>query len=172
MMFRALGKDGFSLVEVSVAIGIFAFVVVGIFSMFPAGMRQQASSAQESLGVQTARHVMASIAAARHLSDVNLVVGRSGPTNVVFSNADLLAPEGVVLGLRSADPLPVRPLAVTAWTIPVVDPNIQSVVRIAAAQVAGSPNLYRVSIDLAHPVGTTNVAVRQVESFSTLVFKP
>jgi prepilin-type N-terminal cleavage/methylation domain-containing protein len=168
---RAPKNDGFSLVEVSIAIGIFAFVVVGIFSMFPVGMRQQVSSAQEALGVQTAQHVMASIAAAPNLSNVNLVIGRSGPTNVVFSNANLVTAP-VVLGLGGADPLPVMPLGAAAWTIPVTDPNIQSVVRIAATNVTGSPGLYRISIDLAHPAGTTNDAVRQVESFSTLVYKP
>ncbi len=166
---RTLQNDGFSLVEVSIAIGIFAFVVVGIFSMFPVGMRQQVSSAQEALGVQTAQHVMSSIAAATNLSDVKLVVERSGPTNVVFSNANLLAAP-VVLGLGSADPLPVKSLTATDWTTPVTDPTVQSVVRIAATNI--STGLYRISIDLAHPAGTTNAAVRQVESFSTLVYKP
>lgn len=166
---RTLQNDGFSLVEVSIAIGIFAFVVVGIFSMFPVGMRQQVSSAQEVLGVQTAQHVMSSIAAAPNLSNVNLVVQRSGSTNLVFSNANLLAAP-VVLGLGSADSLPVKPLAATAWTTPVSDPTVQSVVRIAATNFG--PGLFRISIDLAHPAGTTNPAVRQVESFSTMVYKP
>lgn len=169
MNHRTPRNDGFSLVEVSIAIGIFAFVVVGIFSMFPAGMRQQVGSAQESLGVQTAQHVMSSIAAAPNLSNVTLVVGRSGPANVVFSNANLLSAP-VFLGLGNADPLPVMPLAATAWTTPVSDPNVQSIVRIAATNLG--TGLFRISIDLAHPAGTTNAAVRQIESFSTLVFKP
>jgi prepilin-type N-terminal cleavage/methylation domain-containing protein len=166
---RTLSRAGFSLVEVSIAIGIFAFVVVGIFSMFPLGMRQQVSSAQEVLGVQTAQHVMSSIAAAPSLSNVSLVVGRSGATNVVFSNVNLLTAP-VVLGVGGRDPIPLKPLAATAWTNPVSDPTVQSVVRIAATNMA--TNLYRISIDLAHPAGATNPAVRQVESFSTLVYKP
>jgi prepilin-type N-terminal cleavage/methylation domain-containing protein len=172
MSQRTPKNQGFSLVEVSIAIGIFAFVVVGIFSMFPVAMRQQVSAAQEALGVQTAKHVMASIAAATNLSEVDLVVGRAGPTNVVFSNANLLVAPGVVLGLSSVDPLPVMALPATAWTSPVPDPNIQSVVRVFADEVAGSPGLFRVSVDLAHPAGTTNAAARQVESFSTLVYRP
>ena len=166
---RTLSRAGFSLVEVSIAIGIFAFVVVGIFSMFPLGMRQQVSSAQEVLGVQTAQHVMSSIAAAPSLSNVSLVVGRSGATNVVFSNADLLTTP-VVLGVGGRDPIPLMPLAGSAWTNPVADARIQSVVRIAATNIG--TGLYRISIDLAHPAGATNPAVRQVESFSTLVYKP
>jgi prepilin-type N-terminal cleavage/methylation domain-containing protein len=165
-------NQGFSLVEVSIAIGIFAFVVVGIFSMFPVAMRQQVSAAQEALAVQTTKHVMASIAAATNLSEVDLVVGRAGPTNVVFSNANLLVAPGVVLGLSSVDPLPVKLLAAADWTSPVTDPNIQSVVRVFATNVAGSPGLFRVSVDLAHPAGTTNAAARQVENFSTLVYRP
>jgi prepilin-type N-terminal cleavage/methylation domain-containing protein len=171
MKLPVLRNHGFSLVEVSIAIGIFAFVVVGIFSMFPLGMRQQASSAQEALGVQTARQVMASIEAAPNLSNVNLVVGSSGPNSVVFSNANLVTAP-VFLGLGSAGPMPIMSLVPAAWTIPVADPNIQSVVRIAATHVPGFPHLYRISVDLAHPAGTTNAAVRQVESFSTLVYKP
>jgi len=166
---RTLSRDGFSLVEVSIAIGIFAFVVVGIFSMFPAGMRQQVSSAQEALAGQTAQHVMSSIAAAPSLTNVSLVVGRSGPTNVVFSNVNLLTTP-VVLGVGGRDPIPLMPLAGSAWTNPVADPKIQSVVRIAATNLA--TNLYRISIDLAHPAGATNAAARQIESFSTMVYKP
>lgn len=170
MKRHADNREGFSLVEVSIAIGIFAFVVVGIFSMFPVGMRQQVSSAQEALGVQTAQHVMASIEAAPSLSNVELVVARSGPTNVVFSNFNLLT-ASVLLGLSSADSLPVEPLTASYWTNAVSDARLQSVVRIAATNVAGSPGLYRIAVDLAYPAGApfTN---RQIESFSTLVYKP
>ena len=42
---------GFSLVEVTIAIGIFAFVIVGILGLLPAGMRLRADSAADTRAV-------------------------------------------------------------------------------------------------------------------------
>ena len=45
---------GFSLVEVTVAIGIFAFVVVGVLGLLPTALRMRAESAQETRAVMIA----------------------------------------------------------------------------------------------------------------------
>ena len=42
------GGEAFSLVEVTVAIGIFAFVIVGIIGLFPTALKMQARNSKLS----------------------------------------------------------------------------------------------------------------------------
>ena len=68
--------QGFSLVEVTISIGIFAFVIVGIIGMLPAGMRMRAESAAETRGVLISEELFAAVRAATNLSAVEV---RDGP---------------------------------------------------------------------------------------------
>ncbi len=54
-------RAGFSLVEVTVAIGIFAFVIVGILGLFPVALKQRSDSANETRAALVAKQVFESI---------------------------------------------------------------------------------------------------------------
>lgn len=68
-----LKSEGFTLVEVCVAIGIFAFVLVGILGLFPVALKQRKDAEVETRTVLIARQMF------------EAVDGASIPTNTVSS---------------------------------------------------------------------------------------
>jgi type II secretory pathway pseudopilin PulG len=152
-------KAGFSLVEVTVAIGIFAFVVVGILGLLPAGMRLQQESAAESRALMIAEELMASVDASPSLRQV---VVRDGPALQSRNNSVVDVISGpVVLGYpartsvpfglwhpsRSNSPEDVWDGGILpTWAI---DNDIQTLSRLSATQV--SPGLYQVRIEVRAP---------------------
>jgi type II secretory pathway pseudopilin PulG len=167
---------GFSLVETVVAIGIFAFVIVGIVALFPTGLKQQAQSANESLGVLVAQQIMASIAAAGSLTDVNVAIGdnTNRPVNLLASP--------LVLGFRGGNSLPVFCFdndgpAALAWHDPPSSADFQSmmsegIVAVAKAEVSEiRPGLYRINIDVGSPA-TVPLDKRQIDSFASKISMP
>jgi len=88
--------QGFSLVEVSVAIGIFAFVAIGILGLLPAALRLRADSAQETRAVMIAEEIFASIVASGTLTNVVL---RDGPAGQPRNNQSVdLTQDKILLG--------------------------------------------------------------------------
>lgn len=57
----AVRQAGFSLVEVTVAIAIFAFVIVGILGLFPVALKQSSDSALETRAAMVAKQLFESI---------------------------------------------------------------------------------------------------------------
>ncbi len=169
---RALPR-AFSLVETVVAIGIFAFVIVGILGLFPAAMRQHADAARENLGVQAAQQIMASIAVATNLSDVNIAIGYGSNRMVDLANTS--AP--LVLGFRKSSSVPIwhfRDNPSGAWDSGVLDAGateVDTLVRVTVSNSAVLTNLYQINVDVGYPAArpATN---RTIDSFSTLVNKP
>ena len=97
--------QAFSLVEVTIAIGIFAFVVVGVMGLLPAGMRMRADSAAETRGVLITSELMAAVRAAPNLSNV---VVRDGPGLAAGNNQviNLTTGNTVVVGFPSQTTVP------------------------------------------------------------------
>jgi type II secretory pathway pseudopilin PulG len=98
--------EAFSLVEVTIAIGIFAFVIVGIIGLFPTALRMQAESSVET---------RASMIAQQLFDSVDLSIAKwTNPTGNVFSNITLRDGPGLVLNnARSVNLLnPSRPVVV------------------------------------------------------------
>jgi type II secretory pathway pseudopilin PulG len=169
-------RAAFSLVETVVAIGIFAFVIVGIVALFPTGLKQQAHSANESLGVLVAQQIMASVAAAKSLTEVNVAIGDK--ENRTFN---LLA-NPLVLGFRGGNSLPVfcfdnDGAAATAWHDPPSSADFENmmsfgIVAVAKAEVSEiRPGLYRINIDVGSPA-TVPPDKRQVDSFASMISMP
>ena len=80
-----LATRGFSLVEVTVAIGIFAFVAVGILGLLPAAMRIRSDSAQETRAVMIAQEMFSSVFASK---GVKAIVIRDGPGLTAGNNVE------------------------------------------------------------------------------------
>jgi hypothetical protein len=80
--------EAFSLVEVTIAIGIFAFVIVGIIGLFPTALRMQSESSVETRASMIAQQVFDS---------VDLAIAKwTNPTGNVFSNMTLRDGPGLV----------------------------------------------------------------------------
>jgi hypothetical protein len=184
---RLVDPAGFSLVEVTVAIGIFAFVVVGVLGMFPAGMRMRADSSQETRGMLIAQELFASVAAS---PSVRAVVMRDGPGlrpgNNISPAADLtLGP--VVVGYPTRTTVPYGlwhssrggspesggdPEGVWSrgelpgWALSL---SVDALARISATNVA--PGLFQVNVEVRAPANIPLTNSRPI-SFSTLVYSP
>lgn len=82
--------EAFSLVEVTIAIGIFAFVIVGIIGLFPTALRMQAESSVET---------RASMIAQQLFDSVDLSIAKwTNPTGNVFTNIILRDAPGLIAG--------------------------------------------------------------------------
>jgi len=159
---QPLGSPGgFSLVEVTVAIGIFAFVAIGILGLLPAALKLRSESAQETRAVMIAEELFASVAAAGSLTNV---VVRDGPAGQPRNNATIdLTREPLLLGYpsqttvpfglwcssRGSDPSEVWETGqLPAWA---VANGIQTFALLRATGVAGTPGLYQVTCEVRSP---------------------
>jgi type II secretory pathway pseudopilin PulG len=169
------GARGFSLVEVTVAIGIFAFVIVGVLGLLPTATKLRADSAMETRAVMIAQQLFSYVESsggsqsagpgAGVTFSVNPVALRDGPAlarNNTRTNINLLSPGGVVLGYqnRSSMPYYLFPTA-AAWTnmpasVPggktTTDENeITIIARAWATNVPGDCSTNRVVVEVRSP---------------------
>lgn len=172
-------RDGFSLVEVTIAIGIFAFVVVGVMGLLPAGLRMRADSSSETRGVLIAEELFASVRAAKSLSSVTV---RDGPGLKPTNNRAVNILTGqVVLGYPAQTTVPYWSFDKnpgSSWTnaggtdaevIQSAVNAIDTLARLTAKQV--TPGIYNVSVEVRAPAAIP-LANTRPSSFSTLVYSP
>jgi type II secretory pathway pseudopilin PulG len=180
--YRAASR-GFSLVEVTVAVGIFAFVVVGILGLLPTGMKLRSESAQETRAVLISQELFSSISAS---GGVRSVVMRDGPGlregNNVYPAADLTegslvigyptqttVPFGLWHSSRGNDPDGLWESGeLPQWAI---DNDIQTLARLRAEAVPGNDLLYRVVCEVRSPADLP-LDKSSPSIFSTYVYTP
>jgi len=111
--------SGFSLVEVVISIGIFAFVIVGIVGLFPAALRVRAESALDTRAAMIAQQLMAAVDSSPSLTNVVVPTGAytgnpaTRTVNVLQSNFP------TVLGYQSRSTFPYwyyRTTPNSSWT--------------------------------------------------------
>jgi type II secretory pathway pseudopilin PulG len=178
----ARGTGGFSLVEVTVAIGIFAFVAVGILGLLPAALKQRADSSREMRAVLIAEELLASVYAA---TSVNRVPFRDGPALQERNNQEinLLSPDGVVIGYPPQTSVPFYLWGGTrerdtagAWVRGQIPPdaqanNIEALAKMSAQAVPGTPGLYRITVQVRAPANVPLTNTPTVD-FTTLAYLP
>lgn len=175
-------KEGFSLVEVTIAIGIFAFVIVGIIGLFPTALRMRAESSTETRAVLIAQELFANVRAAPSL---NAVVFRDGPALKDENNQaiDLLGGKTVMLGYPTRTSVPYflwggdRNVGSPddAWNdgnMPAnaVANNITTLAKISATNLPNT-KLYKVDVQIREPASIPLTNSRPI-TFSTLVYSP
>ena len=185
----------FSLVEVTIAIGIFAFVIVGILGLLPTGMRLRAESARESRAVLIQQELIDAIKASPSVT--NVVFVRDGPRGAKTAEAYIsdngkgaditLGSSPVLVGYPGGTTVPYflsapgrksgggDPRAI--WqkgtqVQPVMnDLDIQTIALLSATNVAGMTNLYEVSIKVRSPASTP-LRDQDVTEFRTMIYSP
>lgn len=185
----------FSLVEVTIAIGIFAFVMVGIIGLFPTALQQRTQGAVETRSAMIAEQLFASVrtslqptAVVTNPSMSNIVL-RDGPALISDNsrNVSLLdSTKPVVVGYQATTSMPYylfEQSGSTAWndgidetvtwepgrTYPPTANEITTLAKISATNV--SPGLFRVDVEVRSP------AIAPLRStppsvFSTLFYDP
>jgi type II secretory pathway pseudopilin PulG len=173
---------GFSLVEVTIAIGIFAFVIVGILGLLPAGMKMRADSAAETRGVLISEELFAAVRASPSVTNMTFRDGPGLMADNNRTNINLLNRQ-VVLGYPSQTTVPFWSFDKNpggSWTnaggadAEVAESSINAIdalARLSATNVPGAPGLYRVTVDVRAPASIPLANSRPI-SFSTLVYSP
>jgi type II secretory pathway pseudopilin PulG len=181
--FSRARMAAFSLVEVTVAIGIFAFVVVGVIGLLPAGLRMRADSAAETRGVLIAEEFFASVRAATNLSRVvvrdgpGLRAGNNRTVNLLTGQSVLGYPIQTTVPYWSFDTAPGR-----AWTnaggtdaeIRRSSVNaIDTLARLSAKRLTNgvSTNLYLVTVEVRAPASLALTNTRPAV-FTSVVTMP
>lgn len=160
------GRGGFSLVEVALATGLFAFVVVGIIAMFPAGMKQQSFSAMENVAVNAARQILSAAVVATNASEIRLIT--EGGNDMVVKN---LVASPVVLGFAPGSMVPERDFGgggAAAWQSG-TEANLQVLVRASLEWRDDEVHVLRVEASAPAAAPLEN---RRLETFTTLVAFP
>jgi len=156
-------RGGFSLVEVALATGLFAFVIVGIIAIFPAGMKQQSFSSLESTAVNAARQILASVAVATNASEIRFVTGPD-KSRVVTD----LESSPLVLGFAAGSMVPEWHFGGAGlW-----ESGTQDVSILVRAGLERRPDgLHLLRVEASAPAAAP-LANRRVETFTTLVAFP
>lgn len=170
----------FSLVEVTIAIGIFAFVIVGVMGLLPAGMRMRADAAADTRGVLISEELFAAVRAAPSLGSV---VVRDGPAMLARNNQTIsITNNVVVVGYPSQTTVPYflwggdrgAGTPDSAWVqgqMPAgaVVNAIDTLARLSATNLGGG--LYRVNVEVRAPASIP-LANSRPSMFSTLIYSP
>ena len=171
--------NGFSLVEVTIAIGIFAFVVVGVMGLLPAGLRMRADSSAETRGVLIAEELFAAVRAAPSLSAVTV---RDGPGLKPGNNRSVNILTGqVVLGYPAQTTVPYWSFDTSpgnSWTnaggtdaevTKSAENAIDTLARLTAKQMTNG--IYSVTVEVRAPASIP-LANTRPSTFSTLIYSP
>jgi type II secretory pathway pseudopilin PulG len=178
------GAGGFSLVEVTVAIGIFAFVAVGVLGLLPTALKQREASALEARAVLIANELFSGVRAAPSPTNVSQL--RDGPGH--SDKGNFFPPEDLtqgptVLGYPASSSVPLFAAAQNSHTSADADAlwkgtsfpdearanNISSWAKLEGERI--SPNLYRLTVEVRTPASAP-LERSQVVSFSTLHYAP
>lgn len=176
---RRPAADGFSLVEVTVAIGIFAFVAVGILGLLPAALKQRSDSAKEMRAVLIAEELLASVRASPNLRTVTfrdgpgLKSGNNRTVNILTRPAVLGFPSQTTVPFWSYDKNPNSSWSNSGGSDAEVKQSavnsIETMARLSARLVTNS--LYEVMVEVRSPA-VLPLAKSPPVTFTTLVYSP
>jgi len=174
---RGRASSGFSLVEVTIAIGIFAFVIVAILGLFPVALRQRSDAALETRGVLIAQQVLESIRSSASSNKIFLppltIMGSEDPN---LRNKSVGAfPVTLHFGRMGTSALRVVD-GEADWNNGVgagssSDADALARIRVQPATGAAAAGLYQVTVDYGRPASVPEVR-RKNFSFSKLVYIP
>ncbi len=166
-------RGGFSLVEVTIAIGIFAFVIVAILGLFPVALKQRSDAALETRGMLVAQQIMEGIASASSTNAIPLppLFDMSGSSNNLTFRP--LGSFPLTLQFARIGTSALRPVDGTgSWTSGASEADADALARVRIEEVAGGPpGLYRATVDYGRPASLPE-ARRKNLSFTKLFYLP
>ena len=163
--------EGFSLVEVTIAIGIFAFVIVAILGLFPVALRQRSDAALETRAVLVAQQIFESIRGSSNTNSIFLppLFNMSGTNNTLTSQNLSSFPLALRYGRQRTAAFDSA--GASEWTDGSSSVTADALARISISPVAGVSGLYRATVDYGRPASLPE-AKRKNFSFTKLVIMP
>jgi len=141
---------GFSLVEVTLALGVMAFALVGIMAMFPMAMQAARESQQETRATFIAQAIFSDLSAGTNAAGRILATGTNFSSAQDRTNINLATPQKILIGYDE-DGLPVGTDSASGFSNSIANPR-----WVYATQVSISTNglidgLSRVEVEVTAP---------------------
>jgi len=184
---RPSAPAAFTLIESVVAIGIFAFVIVGIVGLFGSTLQRQRQASFETRAVMISQQILARIRAAESAANVFLTRGTDTdkadepklfhPANLTTSPTNTLVFYYKKDGTEISGILATNDYASDTYSFLYdADGSPQDIVGRARATLTangtGNTNLYRVTIEVSEPANLPLNARRYTNTFTTLATFP
>jgi type II secretory pathway pseudopilin PulG len=180
-------KSAFTLVESVVAIGLFAFVIVGIVGLFGSALGRQRQASFETRSVMVSQQILARIRAAESATNAYLTRGSDPNTQAkLFHSASFAAPgtNTVVFYYKKdgtelsgiLDPANYSNATFSFYPGYPAETLTNDIVGRARLSLTtndtGSTNLYRVTIEVSEPANLPLHARRYTNTFTTFATFP
>jgi type II secretory pathway pseudopilin PulG len=179
----------FTLVESVVAIGIFAFVIVGIVGLFGASLERQRQASFETRAVMISQQILARLRAAESVTNVVLTRGTDTDEPLqpkLFHSANFTtSPINTLVFYYKKDGTEISGLletnnyaSDTYSFFPGYDEDLSPEDIVGRAQLTattndtGTTNLYRITIEVSEPANLPLAARRYTNTFTTLATFP
>jgi hypothetical protein len=183
---RPTGQAGFSLVEVTIAVGLFAFGVVGVIGLFPTALAQRAEAARDTRARLIAEQIFEAL--------------RGSDNDALRSGGEIILPPFVKMGAEEGENVPgegdlrqkstnglfpfclgfgelgttvIRDISGDQmWKEGVTGEARDSVyIALVSREQTGTPGLYKVDVQVGVPASLPALKRRNL-SFSSLVYMP
>jgi type II secretory pathway pseudopilin PulG len=180
-------RQAFSLVEVVVAIGIFAFIIAGIIGLFPILLENQKRTVFENRSMLITQHPHARMQAAANLASIFLNRGYDEKSetaftlNHIFWDSASETSKPLILGIQADGTSVGAVLADSDWDKDTINPQGEAPVQNITIKAKVSltkdgvqpplPGLYRFDCEVTQPANLPYNS-RMKSTFSTLVFIP
>lgn len=174
--FPGVQLAGFSLIEVTVAMGLFAFVIVGLLGLFPVALRQQADAGFETRAKVIADQIFQGIDASGSLNSVFLPplidAGKDAKLQQrpLKGNAFLLGFSDRGTALNHIYP------GTGEWEngdsgAGTSQQGVTHIALVRSQQEGGNPALHKVTVEVGYPATLPRDA-RRTETFTKMVYSP
>jgi prepilin-type N-terminal cleavage/methylation domain-containing protein len=143
-------RAGFTLIEIALAVAVFAVAIVAILGLFPVGLRNASDSRVESVVVQVARGIFSGLRASK-FTEARVYTSPPDERGVMrFVTVNLASPGPPIYVLYGTDGAIVRQVQQSEYAMGMQDGDCIAKVETAPA-TAVNPAVVRVSVTVEHP---------------------
>jgi type II secretory pathway pseudopilin PulG len=166
----------FTLIESVVAIGIFAFVIVGIVGLFGASLERQRQASFETRAVLMAQQITARFATASSLTNLSLISGEDTNTRAtLYTNFNIRPATSTATSAfmvyyqqdgTAAGYMEGNSNNYASDFIPSAISNVSGKALVTVSQEPGNPGLFRMNFEVSEPANSP-ANIRKKQTFST-----
>ena len=157
--------NAFSLLEILIAIGLFAVVITGLLTLFPVALRTEKSGEDETRATLIASGVMEALQSGDGIGPLSLATGMSNGIPVW----EMLQTNVSVSYNASCEP--IQSLSAKEAVLPVVDPAAATVVTLSLVSKPSMPGILTAEVAVASPASAP-AANRSIQKFVRLILSP
>lgn len=159
----------FSLLEILVALGLFAIAIAGLLALFPIALHSDKESEEETRSLFIASGVMEALNSGEGHGIFQLATGMSNSVPVL----EILSPSknSFFFIAYNTSCEPIRKLTASEAELPVNDPNASAIVTLALISKPPLPGLLTAEVTIASPASAP-ASGRSTKHFTRLVAVP